>query len=399
MRKKTLLAGALLILISNACLVGVMRSSGCNGRAPVIAASQTVDHDSAQGSLPARGSPTHMFSRAKQLSLDQNVTFEGSPHPISSHEIGHRSFQKEFSRDIEGCKSSDGLTLESGDVDSENISAHIQRWVQNAAFLTECPNVTLSFKRSEHVPLILHRIWECDDIPEQYGLALGSWIQHFAGGYVALWTSEIRKRFVSKKYGRSGVDLYERLVPGAYRADLFRYVVMYHLGGIYSDMDSTLHLKLPNMGFLFRGVTAAADLDASRLLNGAILMSPPKSCLFLCALGEVFDHSEHREEFDSDLDISGPGVLGECLRHIVGKDSITFENKYLNELTALGFRIFKSEMRADSSAHIVRLDNGSTIISLEPGGKGYNRQVKASCDPGEHYSVIHARKGVYRNFS
>jgi hypothetical protein len=171
---------------------------------------------------------------------------------------------------------------------------------------------------------------------------------------------------------------------------------MYHIGGIYSDIDSALHVSLTDMHYLFRGVTAAVDLDISRLLNGAILMAPPNNCLFRCALGEVFDHSDRREEFESDLDVSGPGVLGECLRHIVGRDSITFDQRNVDELDVLGFRLFKSELLNDKQ-HTVRLNNGSILVSLPPGGAEYDKQVEADCDPGEHYSVIHRRKGVYRN--
>lgn len=174
---------------------------------------------------------------------------------------------------------------------------------------------------------------------------------------------------------------------------------MYYIGGIYSDIDSTLHVSLSKMHYLFRGVTIAVDIVPSRLLNGAILIAPPGNCLFRCAWGEAFDHSERREHFESDLDVTGPGVLGECLRHIVGKDSVVFDESNGFDPGLSGFRLFNSELVDDSNRHIVTLSNGSMFISLEHGGKDYNRQVKPECDPGEHYSTIHRRKGVYRDRS
>lgn len=234
-------------------------------------------------------------------------------------------------------------------------------------------------------------------------MPLGSWIRNYAGGYVALWTRELRNRFIFQKYGSTGANLYQRLVPGAYRADLFRYVALYHFGGIYSDIDTTLHMFLPSMQHLFRNITLAVDVSEDplatpcRLLNGAILMATPHNCLFRCALGEVFDHSDRRKTFKSDLDVSGPGVLAECLGHVVGRDELTFDEKNVDELDAMGFRLFKSELAADNRQHLVKLSNDSVMLSMRSGGEDYDRQVKAECDPGEHYSTIFRKKGVYRN--
>lgn len=307
----------------------------------------------------------------RRLEMSARQKFTAPSDTTASTDL--RSLHRELRLDYENCNSTKRLELESREVGIEDTSARVRRWIHNAAVLTECPDITMPFKHDDVVPMILHRIWECDEIPKQYDEPIQSWIQHYSGGYVALWTRELRETFILQKHGVLGVQLYRRLVPGAYRADLFRYVIMFHVGGLYSDLDSTLQLALLHIDSLFHGVTTSVDLDATRLLNGAILMSPPKSCLFLCALGEVFDHSERREQFASDLDVSGPGVLGECLRHIVGRDSIAFDANVTNELNEYGYRVLKSEFTADRKQHIVRLVNGSVLVSLEPGGKGYAR--------------------------
>lgn len=299
-------------------------------------------------------------------------------------------------KDVENCNISYRLTAEPGGTENETSSARNKRWVQNAVVFTDCPEITLSFRVRGQVPFILHRIWECDEIPEHHIAAINSWTHRSANGFVALWTRQMRELFISRQYGGTGLELYQRLVPGAYRADLFRYAIMYRIGGIYSDIDSTLQLALPDS--FFSGVTVAVDLEPTRLLNGAILMAPPNNGLFMCAVGEVFDHAERREQFDSDLDVSGPGVLGECLRHITGKDYSKFNHNFSSELGVIGFRLLKSELAADGQ-HIVKLHDESILISLEPGGKEYDRRVSSMCDPGEHYSVLHRKKGVYRNTS
>ena len=108
---------------------------------------------------------------------------------------------------------------------------------------------------------------------------------------------------------------------------------------------------------------------------------------------EVFE-SVAFEHFTSDLDVSGPGVLGECLRHIVGRDNEDFSQDFVEELHTLGFHLLHSELL--SGTHLVRLDNGTIFVSVEHGGRPYDRRVSEECDPGEHYSMLHKRRGIYR---
>lgn len=293
------------------------------------------------------------------------------------------------------------LVRETRGTPRSSLRSTFRTWETNAIELTSCPELFSSLTQypvERAVPPLIHRVWECADIPKRYEEDIMSWIDNAAGMFVFLWTSEVRKTFINKTLGPGNLELYNRLLPGAYRADLFRYVVMYHLGGVYSDVDAHLHMKLSNIGYLFNGTTLAIDIDAKRLLNGAILMSARKQAIFLCAMGEVFDHSAHRLYFDSDLDISGPGILGECLRHILGKDDMIYDQKSAAEIRSLGIRLLKSEFSGDGR-HVVNLNETRVLISLTPGGEAYDRTVRVECDPGEHYSVLFREKRVYNNTS
>jgi len=299
-----------------------------------------------------------------------------------------------------GCNGTRRISFDNSGTIAESRLARLRRWAMNAIILADCSDIK-PVATDERVPHIIHRVWECENIPHQYDSALESWVKNSVFSstdtYVALWTRDARDRLINRLYGSNHLELYQRLIPGAFRADLFRYIVMHHYGGIYSDVDSTLQMGLQEIQYLSAGVTVVIDLDAARLLNGAILMAPPGNPLFLCAMGEVFDHSKRRQTFKSDLDISGPGVLGECLRHVVGRDDAIFDQNFVSEVITLGYRLLRSQLKHDE--HVILLQNGSQLLSLQPGGRDYNRSVEARCDPGEHYSVLHRRGEVYRNLS
>jgi hypothetical protein len=55
--------------------------------------------------------------------------------------------------------------------------------------------------------------------------------------------------FISRHYGNAMLDCFERINPayGAARADLFRYLLMYKIGGVYLDIKSTMNRPLDDV--------------------------------------------------------------------------------------------------------------------------------------------------------
>jgi hypothetical protein len=309
----------------------------------------------------------------------QRLDSSTPPEQVSSHNF-----------DV-ACSSS--LVLNPPYPDVLNLTARAKVWENNARALLDCPELSLKAKQVNSFPF-LHRIWECAEVPEVYASSIESWNENLENAYAFLWTEDLRQKYVSQRLGSNATSYYKRLVPGAYRADLFKYVIMYFVGGIYSDLDSTLKQKLSALNLLKSGTTLSIDLDGPRLLPGAIMISSPGNPIFKCAIGEVLDHSAKRVYFEhgSDLDISGPGVLGECLRHIMGQDDLDFRAS-VQQLESEGYRLLKSLMV--NGTHTIELRDRSTLISLQRGGKTYDKALRPECEAGEHYSSLYAKKQIY----
>ena len=52
------------------------------------------------------------------------------------------------------------------------------------------------------------------------------------------------REFVKNNFSKRVLDTYDKLIPGAYKADLFRYCILYKRGGIYSDLSQNFLLPL-----------------------------------------------------------------------------------------------------------------------------------------------------------
>jgi hypothetical protein len=281
-----------------------------------------------------------------------------------------------------------------------DLQEEVAKWLQNAEIMLHCPELFVTSQGQ--VPTFLHRIWECEKVSVQYVPALKTWLGKVQNMYVFWWTQALRRQLILKLEGPETLLLYDRLLPGAYRSDFFRYFILHKIGGLYSDVDTFLHqdLSAHNMRHLRDGsVTVARDLSPFRLLNGAILITPPGHALFRCALGEVLDHSRRRTPRLEDLDVTGPGVLGECVRHILGQDQLDFFEDDL-DVGATGIQFLYSFWLKDTNQHVIQLKNTtkfeSRLISLMPGGAKYFRDVSSECDPGDHYNMMHSKGEIYQ---
>ena len=341
----------------------------------------------------SRGPTEHLVGAARTKCTDSIIT--DSAAGATAYAIDRRR----NNHVLVGCNGTKPL-FEELDTLELSLSELARLWERNALVFTECPDLEelLEFRKDISTPPFLHRIWECSDIPSRYNASLLSWVNNSPTKYVFLWTRNVREAFISQILGSQKLKLYQRLIPGAYRADLFKYILMYFIGGVYSDMDAFLAQNISALEYLRTGTSMAMDLTGPRLLPGAILVSPPRDPVFRCAMGEVFDHSTRKRYFEHEhggLDISGPGVLGECVKHVTGQDDLVFQDS-IRDLKEQGYRLFPSLLLPDGS-HAVQLLDNSNLIVLQQGGAPYDKSSRTECDPGEHYSVLYKKRAVYAN--
>ncbi len=100
---------------------------------------------------------------------------------------------------------------------------------------------------------------------------------------------------------------YDVVIPGAYKADLFRILFLYYYGGIYNDSSQRylVHVKdlvEPN------GIVLVNDLDQRGFFN-AFMSFPKEHPLIKKMIDVVIDNIRNRFYGDSCLDPTGPHAL------------------------------------------------------------------------------------------
>lgn len=131
-----------------------------------------------------------------------------------------------------------------------------------------------------------------------------------------LYDDKMCREFIRDHFDIEVVYAFDTLIPGAYKADLWRLCVLFICGGIYLDIK----YKCVN-GFTFANVIdkeyLTLDLPSNQwinnmhgIYNGFMVCRPYTSFLWKCICGIVYN-VKHKEYGKSCLFPTGPGLLGD----------------------------------------------------------------------------------------
>ena len=123
----------------------------------------------------------------------------------------------------------------------------------------------------------------------------------------------IRKNFPSDVY-----LAYQKLVPGAFKSDLWRLCALYLNGGLYVDShikpvhpDISSLLKVPDYIFCI-------DYPCSpNYIYNAFMMAPRRSSLIRELIREIVDNVKKEYYPLRDLEITGPGLHGKVIKKVL----------------------------------------------------------------------------------
>lgn len=92
------------------------------------------------------------------------------------------------------------------------------------------------------IPKIIHQTWKTETLPVPAAMP-ESWRAQNPGWEYRFWTDAMLADFVRETY--PGLwPLYERAPKPVMRADIARYLLLHHFGGIYADIDTTCQAPL-----------------------------------------------------------------------------------------------------------------------------------------------------------
>jgi mannosyltransferase OCH1-like enzyme len=120
------------------------------------------------------------------------------------------------------------------------------------------------------------------------------------------------RKFISENFDDRTLWAYDTLVPGAYKADLWRYCVLYKKGGIYADIKFRFRISLQES---LRSASFVADVGNTNIYNG-FFVTAPENPFFLRAINKIIENVELQYYGETWTDPTGPSML----RKIISSD-------------------------------------------------------------------------------
>lgn len=131
-------------------------------------------------------------------------------------------------------------------------------------------------------------------------------------------------QFISKHFSPEVLRAYHSVLPGAYKADLFRYCALYYYGGIYTDVDIPYEHAFTDMWDLQQSkIYLTRDLHPATI-QIATMATPPKASFFeLCIKSAV--HNILTENYGpTPMSITGPHMAWRCFTEYTGQKNTDF---------------------------------------------------------------------------
>ena len=170
---------------------------------------------------------------------------------------------------------------------------------------------------------------------------------------------------------------YDCLRPHAFRADLWRYCVMYTKGGFYLDAEDVPLVPLRSLVRPCDALVLTNDfcpdfrpkIKKARLWGGlrgcnessvqiSFMAAVPGLPFFRCALQKVIDHVEMGYYGDGDLHVTGPPVAGQCLEKLHRRMDYTMELLQGNgALTLDGTPVIRTHLLRENFGKADRYDS------------------------------------------
>ena len=169
------------------------------------------------------------------------------------------------------------------------------------------------------IPRIVHQTWFEDLSAERYphlhrlqqGWKASGWDYRFYNDTTAL-------EFILEHYPSFVVDAYESILPGAFKADLFRLLLLLHQGGVYADVDVSLDVDLdsfvtPDLSFFVpRDVALDYWPDSNYCLWNGLMGAAPGHPIVAQAVEDVLNRILLRQDYlDVERDMcraEGPSI-------------------------------------------------------------------------------------------
>ena len=162
------------------------------------------------------------------------------------------------------------------------------------------------------VPLVIYESWKSHEVPKGMRDNILRLLETNPEFDYYLYSDEECAAFIADNFDKDVLAAFHTLKPGAYKSDLWRYCVLYKLGGVYLDIK--YYSTVPLISIIDEIPTVYVKDLGKYCVYNAFLISPPKNEIFRLCINNIVESCKNKLYRDNALDITGPCLLGRILQ-------------------------------------------------------------------------------------
>ena len=171
--------------------------------------------------------------------------------------------------------------------------------------------ITISYPLKQNynsiIPLNIYQTWHTKKLPPKMFESVNL-IKNLNPRFnYQLFDDDDCREFIKNNFEERVLHAFDSLIPGAYKADLWRYCILYKNGGIYLDIK---YRPLNNFRFITMTEKEHWVLDADK--NGiynALMVCRPGNEILLKAINKIVENVKTKFYGNSSLEPTGPLLL------------------------------------------------------------------------------------------
>jgi len=204
-------------------------------------------------------------------------------------------------------------------------------------------------KENAVIPLDIYQTWHTTELPPKMKENVNNLKNKNPEFKHHLYDDNDCREFIEKNYDKDVLHAFDSLIPGAYKADLWRYCILYKNGGIYLDIkfnceDNFKLIELTDKEYLVldrpyakHNINIQDDLNLFNDKNfykniykkidsniwknkeiglyNALMVCKPNNPILLECINSIVENVKQQNYDYNPLYVTGPGLLGEkCFR-------------------------------------------------------------------------------------
>lgn len=187
---------------------------------------------------------------------------------------------------------------------------------------------------------VIFQTMETTLLPNEMCEAINKWKELNPEYQHIYFTSLDCRKFIKQYFPNYVYEAYNTILPGAFKADLWRCCVLYIYGGVYADSRTVPCMTLDKLIDKTDTFIIPRDRWRSWLWNGFIC-SRPKHPILKNIITNICNSISRKDYMENPLDVTGPSCFGKVINKFLNKKEKSF---FVSKTYSEGVKILNFEI-------------------------------------------------------